>query len=49
MTATDKALDLALEALYGFIPYLPIKQDKEQCAKYDKAITAIKQDRKSVV
>jgi hypothetical protein len=42
---TEKALDLALEALYGFIPYLPIEQDKEQCAKYDSAIKAIKQAR----
>jgi uncharacterized UPF0160 family protein len=36
-----EALKLALEALHGFIPYLPLK-DKEQCEKYDKAITAIK-------
>jgi hypothetical protein len=37
-----EALKLALEALQGFIPYLPLK-DKEQCEKYDKAITAIKE------
>ena len=36
-----ETLKLALEALHGFIPYLPLK-DKEQCEKYDKAITAIK-------
>jgi hypothetical protein len=36
-----EALKLALEALHGFIPYLPLK-DKEQCEKYDKAITALR-------
>jgi hypothetical protein len=36
-----EALKLALEALHGFIPYLPLN-NKEQCEKYDKAITAIK-------
>jgi hypothetical protein len=39
----DEALKLALEALYGFIPYLPIEHDKQQCDRYDNAITAIKQ------
>ena len=37
-----KALELALEALEGFIPYLPLK-DEAQCNRYDKAITAIKE------
>jgi hypothetical protein len=35
-----EALKLALEALHGFIPYLPLADD-DQCEKYDKAITAI--------
>jgi hypothetical protein len=39
----DEALRLALEALYGFIPYLPLEHDKPQCDRYDKAITAIKE------
>jgi hypothetical protein len=38
----DEALHLALEALYGFIPYLPLEHDKPQCDRYDQAITAIK-------
>jgi hypothetical protein len=37
----DEALKLALDALEGFIPYLPLK-DETQCNRYDKAITAIK-------
>jgi len=40
--AKDEALRLALEALYGFIPYLPLEHDKPQCDRYDQAITAIK-------
>jgi hypothetical protein len=40
---TDKeTLKLALEALEGFIPYLPLN-DEAQCNRYDKAITAIKE------
>ncbi len=31
-----------MEALYGFIPYLPVEHDKPQCDRYDEAITAIK-------
>jgi hypothetical protein len=38
----DEALRLALEALYGFIPYLPLEHDKPQCDRYDQTITAIK-------
>ena len=38
----DEALKLGLEALEGFIPYLPLK-DEAQCNRYDKAITAIKE------
>jgi hypothetical protein len=41
MTHTE-TLRLALEALYGFIPYLPLEHDKPQCDRYDQAITAIK-------
>ena len=37
-----EALKLALEALHGFIPYLPLN-DEAQCGRYDKAITAIKE------
>ena len=37
-----EALKLALEALHGFIPYLPLN-DGAQCGRYDKAITAIKE------
>ena len=37
----DEALKLGLEALEGFIPYLPLK-DEAQCNRYDKAITALK-------
>ena len=37
-----QALELALEALEGFIPYLPLK-DEAQCNRYDKAITAMKE------
>ena len=39
---TKEVLELALEALEGFIPYLPLK-DEAQCNRYDKAITAIKE------
>ena len=39
---TQAVLKLALEALEGFIPYLPLK-DEAQCNRYDKAITAIKE------
>ena len=38
----DEALKLALEALHGFIPYLPLN-DEAQCGLYDKALTAIKE------
>jgi len=38
----DETLKLALHALEGFIPYLPLK-DEAQCNRYDKAITAIKE------
>jgi len=38
----DETLKLALDALEGFIPYLPLK-DEAQCNRYDKAITAIKE------
>ena len=38
----DEALKLGLEALEGFIPYLPLK-DGAQCNRYDKAIAAIKE------
>ena len=38
----DEALKLALEALHGFIPYLPLN-DEAQCGRYDEAITAIKE------
>jgi uncharacterized protein YnzC (UPF0291/DUF896 family) len=37
----DKALKLALDALEGFIPYLPL-EDETQCNRYDKAITALR-------
>ena len=37
----EEALKLALEALHGFIPYLPLN-DEAQCGRYDEAITAIK-------
>jgi len=36
------AMKQALEALHGFIPYLPLK-DEMQCAKYDKAIKALEE------
>ena len=39
----DEALRLALDALYGFIPYLPIGHDKAQCDKYNQAVYAIKE------
>ena len=39
---TQEALKMALEALEGFIPYLPLK-DEAQCNRYDKAITTIKE------
>ena len=38
---TDEVLKLALDALEGFIPYLPLK-DEAQCNSYDKAITALR-------
>jgi len=38
---TDEVLKLALDALEGFIPYLPLK-DETQCNRYDKAITALR-------
>ena len=38
----DEALRMALDALEGFIPYLPLK-DEAQCNRYDKAIAAIKE------
>jgi hypothetical protein len=38
----DEALKLALEALHGFIPYLPLN-DETQCGRYDEALTAIKE------
>ena len=38
---TDDVLKLALDALEGFIPYLPLK-DEAQCNSYDKAITALR-------
>jgi len=38
---TDEVLKLALDALEGFIPYLPLK-DEAQCNRYDKAITALR-------
>jgi len=37
----DEALKLALDALEGFIPYLPLK-DETQCNRYDKAIIALR-------
>ena len=37
----DETLKLALDALEGFIPYLPLK-DEAQCNRYDKAITALR-------
>jgi hypothetical protein len=39
----DEALQLALDALHGFIPYLPLDSNKSQCDKYDQAISAIKE------
>ena len=36
----DEALKMALEALHGFIPYLPLN-DEAQCGRYDKAIASI--------
>jgi hypothetical protein len=38
----DEALKLALEALHGFIPYLPLN-DEAQCGRYDDALIAIKE------
>ncbi len=38
----NEALKLALEALHGFIPYLPLN-DEAQCGRYDEALTAIKE------
>jgi hypothetical protein len=37
----DETLKLALDALEGFIPYLPLKNEA-QCNRYDKAITALR-------
>ena len=37
-----EAMKQALEALEGFIPYLPLK-DKTQCNRYDRAITSLRQ------
>jgi hypothetical protein len=37
----EEILRLALDALEGFIPYLPLK-DEAQCNRYDKAITALR-------
>ena len=37
----DETLKLALDALEGFIPYSPLK-DEAQCNRYDKAITALR-------
>lgn len=42
MTDLEKAARMALEALEGFIPYLPL-DDEEQCGRYDKAIAALRQ------
>ena len=39
---TQEAFKLAIEALEGFIPYLPLK-DEAQCNRYDKAIIAMKE------
>ena len=39
---TKEVLKMALEALHGFIPYLPLN-DETQCGRYDEAITAIKE------
>jgi hypothetical protein len=38
----DEALKLALEALHGFIPYLPLNNEA-QCGRYDDALIAIKE------
>ena len=38
---TIEVMKQALEALEGFIPYLPLP-DKTQCGRYDKAITALR-------
>ena len=38
----EQAAQMALEALHGFIPYLPLS-DEGQCGRYDKAITALSQ------
>jgi len=38
---TDEVLKLALDALEGFIHYLPLK-DEAQCNRYNKAITALR-------
>ena len=37
-----EAMKMALEALHGFIPYLPLN-DETQCGRYDKAITALEE------
>jgi hypothetical protein len=39
---TQEAMKQALEALEGFIPYLPLK-DEAQCNRYDNAITSLRQ------
>ena len=42
MTTLEQAARQALEALHGFIPYLPLS-DKAQCGRYDESITALRQ------
>ena len=42
MMTKNEALKLALEALHGFIPYLPLNNEA-QCGRYDEALTAIKE------
>jgi len=42
---TKEVMQQAIEALYGFIPYLPLK-DENQCNKYDKAIKALEEELK---
>ena len=39
---TKEVLKMALEALHGFIPYLPLN-DEAQCGRYDEAIAVIKE------
>lgn len=42
VTIDRDKLEQVLEALYGFIPYLPLDDDA-QCGRYDKAITTLKE------